>query len=211
MPAFCSICSDFHAEKTAKACKYYLNQTNNQRIATKALNHLILLMLKMNTIIFCGRYFHQTKWTAIETPMTVNSGNCFMGRFETNLLQYYKKKIRKKPTLWLRFIYDVFIVWTESEAEFNHFIKLCNEYASSKGCKSKIKFTLSQASKAAVFVDTKIEVQSDAIYVQTFFVNQQHLSNIYNIILYITSFPKSQFMRIRQICSYIKIDNKHAT
>ena len=48
--------------------------------------------------------------------------NCFTGHFETNLMQDYKKKITKEPTLWLRFIDDAFIVWTGSEAECNHFI-----------------------------------------------------------------------------------------
>ena len=51
-------------------------------------------------------------------------------------------------------------MWTGSEAEFQYFIKLCNDYASSKGYKSKIKFTSSRPSKAAVILDTKIEVQS---------------------------------------------------
>ena len=50
---------------------------------------------------------------------------------------------------------------TGSEAEFDHFIKFCNDYASSKGYKSKIKFTSSRPSKTAVFLDTKIEVQSN--------------------------------------------------
>ena len=40
----------------------------------------------MNTVMFCGRYFHHTKGTALETPMTVVYANCFMGHFEINLL-----------------------------------------------------------------------------------------------------------------------------
>ena len=50
-------------------------------------------------LLFCRRYFHQTKGTAMETPMVVNYANCFMGHSETNLLQDYKKKFRKEPTL----------------------------------------------------------------------------------------------------------------
>ena len=86
-------------------CDYHLNKRNSQRIATKVLKHLILLILRMNAMMFCGRYFHQTKGTAMGTPMAVNNANCFMGHFEANLLQDYKKKFRKE-----RFIDDVFIV-----------------------------------------------------------------------------------------------------
>ena len=68
-----------------------LNQRNNQRIATKVPKHLILLILRINTMMFCGRYFHQTKGTAMGTPMAVNYANCFTEHFETNLLQEYKK------------------------------------------------------------------------------------------------------------------------
>ena len=68
-----------HKEGT-KACKYYLNQRNNQCIATKVLR----LVLRMN-IMFCGRYFHQTKGTDTGNPMGVNYTNCFIGHFETNL------------------------------------------------------------------------------------------------------------------------------
>ena len=44
-------------EEGTKACEYYLNQRNNQHIATKVLKHLILLILRMSNM-FCSRYFH---------------------------------------------------------------------------------------------------------------------------------------------------------
>ena len=138
-------------EEGAKACEYYSNQRNNQCITTKVLKHLILLILRMNNMMFCARYFHQTKGTAMGTPMAVNYANYFMGYFETDLFQNYKKKFTKEPTLWLRFINDVFLGWIGSKAEFNHFIKFCNGCANSKGYKSKIKFTSSRPAEAAAF------------------------------------------------------------
>ena len=133
--------------------------------------------------MFCGRYFHQTKGTAMGTPMAVNYTNCFMGHFETNLLQDHMKKIRKDPTLWLRFTDGVFIVWTGSDAEFSHFIKFCNDYTSGKDYKSKIKFTSSQPSKVAVYLDTKIEVKINGTLSTDLLCKSTVLSNIYNIIL----------------------------
>ena len=81
-----SLCPNIDHEEGAKACEYYLNQENNQRIATKVLKHLILLILKINTMMLYGRYFRQTKGTAVGTPMAVNYANCFMGHFETNFV-----------------------------------------------------------------------------------------------------------------------------
>ena len=128
-----------------------------------------------------------------------------MGHWETNSLLNYKKKIRKEPT---RFIDNVFIVWTESEEQSNHFIKFCNDYASSKGYKSKIKFTSSQPSKAAAFLDTKTEVQSNSTLSTDLFCKStasfQYLQhNSYHPAHVTTSLPKSQVMGIRQISSYI--------
>ena len=51
-------------------------------------------------------------------PIAVNYANCFMVHSETNLWQDYEKNFRKEPTLRLRFIDDVFVVWIGSEAEF---------------------------------------------------------------------------------------------
>ena len=94
-------------------------------------------------------------------------------------------------------------------------MKFCNDYASSKGCKSKIKFTSSRPSKAAVFLDTKIEVQSNRILSTDLFCKStasfQYLKcNSYHPAHMITSLPKSQLMRMRWICSYIKNYDKHA-
>lgn len=77
-------------KKGTKACEHHLNQRNNRCISTKVLKHLLLLVL-INTMMICDKYFFQTKRTAMRTPMAVNYINCLMGYFETNLLQDYKK------------------------------------------------------------------------------------------------------------------------
>ena len=90
-----SLYPNIDPEEGAKACEYYLKQRNDQSIVTKVLKHLILLILRINTMLFCGRYFHQTKRTAMGTPIAVNYANCFMRHFETNLLQGYNKKLQR--------------------------------------------------------------------------------------------------------------------
>ena len=100
------------------------------------------------------------------------------------------------------------IVWTGSEAEFKHFIKFCNDYASGESYKLIIKFTSSRPSKAAAFLDNKIEVQSNRTLSTDLFCKStasfQYLQcNSYHQAHVTTSLAKSQFMRIRWLCSYI--------
>ena len=124
------------------------------------------------------------------------------------MLQDYKEIFRKEPRLLLRFIDDVVIVWTGSEVEFNHFNRFCNECASSKGYKSKMEFTSSRPLKAKIEVHSNRTLSADLFCeLTTSFQYLQH--NSYHPAHMTTSLPKSQFMRIRQICSYIKNYDKH--
>ena len=58
---------DSFLKAAAQKLLSYVQDTNNQRIATKVLKHLILLILRMKAVMLRGRYFHQTKRTALET------------------------------------------------------------------------------------------------------------------------------------------------
>ena len=122
------------------------------------------------SIMFCGRYFHQTKWTAMGTPMTVNYGNCFMGHFETDLLQDYKKKIRKKPTLWHLIIYllcglDLMqnLAILSSFARTIPVVKIKNQ---------KSKLLHLNYEKLQFCWTLKLTFKSTEPYLQTYFVNQ---------------------------------------
>ena len=44
----------------------------------------------------------------MDSPMSVNFANLFIGQFETNMLNDYKSKYNKLPGIWLRYIDDVF-------------------------------------------------------------------------------------------------------
>ena len=52
-------------------CELYLIQRSNWHIKTKIPKDVILLVLRKNTMMFCDRYFLQTKATAIE-PCVMN-------------------------------------------------------------------------------------------------------------------------------------------
>ena len=64
----------------------------------------------MNTMMFCGRYFHITEGTATETVMKVNYHNYLIDHLKTNLLRVYKKLFKIELALWLIIIDDSIVV-----------------------------------------------------------------------------------------------------
>ena len=79
-------------------------------------------------MMFNGCYFHQIKGTAVGTPMVVSYANIFMSVFESNMLLEYQNKYNCKSTCWLRFIDDIFFIWTGNEKSLKHFLNFCNNY-----------------------------------------------------------------------------------
>ena len=61
--------------------------------------------------------------TAIGSKMAPTYANLFMDRLERTLIS----EARIKPHLWLRYINDVFMVWTGSEQELIKFLNYINE------------------------------------------------------------------------------------
>jgi len=55
-----------------------------------------------------------------------------------------------KPTLWKRFVDDIFSVWTISEQEINDFVSFANNFHPT------IKFTREMSSERIVFLDTEV-------------------------------------------------------
>ena len=84
------------------------------------------------------------------TPMAVNFANLFMAKFETEMLADYKKKLKKLPTIWLRYIDDIFFTWDYDETSLKHFINCCNNYSSNQSMSSNI--TLLQTIQLQKFI-----------------------------------------------------------
>ena len=149
------------------------------------------------------------------TLMAVNYANLFMDMFETSLLYDFHKKTGTKPLIWLRFIDDIFFIWTDGEDSLKEFLAFCQKYSETKNMKSVIKFEISQSTKTINFLDVCITLNqqtlsttvfskpTDAhIYLNPKSCHPEHM--IRNI---------SQFLRIRKICSdtsdYIKKSNEY--
>ena len=166
--------------------------------------------------MFNNRFFHQIKGTAMGTPMAVNFSNCFMSSFEKKMLQCYEQIYGLKPALWLRYIDDIFIVWVGDTVSFKHFMTFCDNYAQQNNYASNIRFTASPPSKSVNFLDTTVTLNNDGSLASTLYskptaAHQYLHRSSYHVGHTLRSLPKSQFMRIRRICSSLVDYTHHAT
>ena len=104
------------------------------------------LILKENSFQFSGKHYLQRHGIAMGTKMAVAFAVIFMAHIERQLLAASPFK----PTLWKRFIDDIFSVWTISEQEINDFVSFANNFHPT------IKFTCEMSSERIFFLDTEV-------------------------------------------------------
>ena len=100
-----------------KACRTALETREAQQPPTNDLTKLIEMILLRNNFIFGEDHCLQLHGMALGTKMDPLYANLFInvGRLETHLL----KVAAKKPTVWWRYINDVFIIWPHGEGCLN--------------------------------------------------------------------------------------------
>ena len=102
------------------------------------------------------------------TPMAANYANLFMNIFETSLLNDFNKKTDMKPFIWLRFIDDIFFIWTDGEYSLKEFLTFCQKCSETKNVKSAIKFDISQSTKTINFIDVCITLNQQTLSTTVF-------------------------------------------
>ena len=143
------------------------------------------------------------------TPMAVNFANLFMSKFEQDLLAAYQKEHKTTPLIWIRFIDDIFFIWHGDEASLKHFLNFCNNFAKNSKMSSTIRFTYSYSQQSVNFLDTTVKLETDGTISTTLFSkptaahNYLH-SKSYHYPKSLRSIPKSQFIRIRRICTHLQ-------
>ena len=139
--------------------------------------------------------------------MAVNFANLFMSNFESDMLKHYEDLHGKRPALWLRYIDDIFFIWQYDEGSLQHFISFCNDFSVLHGYKSTIKFTSHFSKETVNFLDTSVKLEPDGSLSTTLFdkPTAAHVflhKTSYHTPHVLKSLPKSQFLRIRRICTH---------
>ena len=125
------------------------------KIALKASPIVILELLKLiltcNNFEFNGKHFLQIKGCAMGTICAPSYANIFMGIFEK---KYIYPFIESNAKLYLRYIDDIFILWTSTRQEFENFISELNQKHSS------IKLDYEMSSIEIPFLDTIVYIDN---------------------------------------------------
>ena len=107
---------------------------------------MLNIVLKNNVIEFNNEFFLQLQGTAMGTKMAPAYANIFMGSIEETLQNIDRDHIH----IWKRFIDDIFVIWTGSEAQLTTFIELINQVHPT------IKFTHEHSSSELTFLDVTV-------------------------------------------------------
>ncbi|KAJ8039742.1 hypothetical protein HOLleu_13841 [Holothuria leucospilota] len=172
------------------------------QLSTKVISGILKmseLVLFKNVFEFNSEYFLQMSGTAIGTKMAPAYGNIFMSVFERDLLS----GSCNQPYVWLRYIDDVFVIWTHGEAKLNEFLSYINSFNPS------IQFTWEYARDCVNFLDVSISVDTGGtitadLYVKPTDTHQYLLASSCHPNHTKRSIPYSQALRILRICSNLE-------
>ena len=168
--------------------------------------NLLKIVLEKNTFCFNGKNYLQIGGTAMGTKLAPSYANIFMGDLEEKLLDSYNLK----PTIWYRFIDDIFCIWSHGRDELESFHKHLNSFHQT------IKFTMECSQKEIIFLDTLVknsEIDSklsvELYRKPTDTHNYLHFSS-YHPGHTKRGGPFGQFLRVRRNCTKLNDYDTHS-
>ncbi|XP_046400884.1 uncharacterized protein LOC124167130 [Ischnura elegans] len=78
--------------------------------------------LRNSFFLWNGSYYEQTVGAAMGSPLSPVVANLYMESFEKTALESYDKR----PSLWLRYVDDTFVIWPHGEEELKRFLNHLN-------------------------------------------------------------------------------------
>ena len=183
-------------EEGLEAIREALDRRVNPSVATDTLVELASLVLDNNYFEFDNKFYRQTLGTAIGTKFAPAFANLFMTTLEERLL----KESADLPLVWMRFIDDVFFIWTHGEEKLDSFINFLNS------SHDTIKFTSEHSSNSINFLDVKVSVKQGGVLTTELFCKptdtHQYLHKTSCHPLHTKkAIPYSQALNLRRICS----------
>ena len=178
-----------------QALKLALDEREDKKVSTESLLELASCVLKNNYFEHNGEIFKQKRGTAIGTKMAPSYAILFMDMLERDLLE----NSLLKPSVWWRYIDDVFLLWEHGEESLKEFLTYLNAKHPS------IKFTADYSSTEINFLDVKVSRKGDKLvtdlYVKPTDTHQYLEATSCHPAHCKTSIPYSQALRLNRICS----------
>ena len=104
-----------------------------------------------NVLEFKKKYFIQTSGTSIGTRLAPGYANLFISIFERNRLNQYPIK----PSIWLRYVDDIFMIWDDSEDKLKDFLAYINTV------NPAIQHTHAHSFESVNFLDVLVTLNND--------------------------------------------------
>lgn len=161
---------------------------------------LLEINLTRNDFMFNDKFYLQIKGTAMGKKFAPAYANIFMANWEEKALD----KCIKKPACYLRYLDDIFGIWTGSKQEFEDFVEILNSHDSS------IKLKTSIDEHSIDFLDTTIFKGKDFSINFKLDIKVHFKSTDTHALLHKKSFHpkhtfrgivKSQLLRFKRICT----------
>jgi hypothetical protein len=111
--------------KGIEAVKYYFDKFPDPTRPSGSILKLLTISLFKNDFLFDKKYFRQIKGVAMGKQYAPNFANLYMCRWEEHVLHHLSEI---KPTIWLRYIDDIFGIWDGSLTGLHEFIKTANAF-----------------------------------------------------------------------------------
>ena len=177
--------------------KKYLDKREDQSVTSENLYKLAEIVLKHNYFEFGQDVYQQILGTAIGTKFAPPYANIFMAGLEEEIF----KNPKFKPFLWLRYLGDIFCLWTEGVDKLKEFFNYLNEFYPS------IKFTIEYSEKQINFLDVLVtksesgEKLCSSLYTKlTDTLQYLHATSCHQAV-YKNSIAYVQAIRLKRICS----------
>lgn len=166
----------------------------------KEILELLEINLRRNDFEFDGDFYLQIKGTAMGKRFAPAYANIFMAKWEAEALE----KCPRKPLHYLRYLDDIWGVWTYSKPDFEEFIRTLNAHDWSIQCKYELDDIKIDFLDTTVYKGQNFEVHNK-LDIKVFFKKTDT-----HALLYKTSFHprhtyrgivKAQLLRFHRICT----------
>ena len=179
-----------------QALKEAMDKKQHKSVATTVIVTLMSLILTLNNFVFNDKNYLQIKGCAMGTICAPPFANIFMGKFEETFIYPY---IQNLCILYLRYIDDLFLIWTGTKEQFKDFVTNLNSQHPS------IKFSYQISDKSIDFLDTTVYIKNRRLHT-TIFTNPTDKQNYLHYksehpLPLKNNIPFGQILRIKQICS----------
>ena len=186
------------------ALKQKLEEQQSTKISTYDLVKLAEFVLRNNLFEFNDKVKQQISGTAIGTKFAPPYACIYMDKTETDFL----KTQDLQPFIWLRYIDDIFFIWTHGEAELKRFMEKLNQFL------PNLKFTYESSQKKVAFLDLNVSLENGCITTdlytkstdchQYLHCSSAHPHHLKNSIIYCKA------LRLSNICTYGKDFQRNA-